>query len=168
MGLGDAAQQAIRGLKRTWTKGGVGDLQLAIAGSGSLEDLRRLPAPLDDAIEELLGPRSGAQDWYSVSPFVPPRHLKPRGSNCLAGQINAELASRGFPLPVNIAVLPWSSETLPLRHFVRRRTRGGSPPPSDVGFALQLRFDEPISGPIVLGYGCHFGLGQFWVAPTQD
>src|SRR5262249_1360128 len=30
MGLGDAAQQAIRTLRRTWTKGGVGDLQLAL------------------------------------------------------------------------------------------------------------------------------------------
>lgn len=168
MGLGDMAQQAIRGLKRTWTKGGVGDLQLALAGSGNLDDLRRLPSPLNHAIKELLGPQAGTRVWFSVTPFVPPRYLKRRGNNCLTGQINAELASRGLPALADMTVLPWSSDTVPLRHFVRRRARGGSPPPTDTGFALQLHFDEPITGPIVLGYGCHFGLGQFRVPPTND
>ena len=30
-----------------------------------------------------------------------------------------------------------------------------------VGFAIRLEFDEPIYGPIALGYGSHFGLGLF-------
>ena len=161
MGLGELAQRAIRGLKRTWTKGGVGDLQLAVAGIGNLDDLRRLPAPLDRAVERLLGPQRGACAWSSASPFVPPRFLKARGRNSLAGQVRAELASRGLATQVAVAVLPWSGTALPLRHFIRRRGRGGLPPPVDVGFALQLRFDEPVAGPIVLGYGCHFGLGLF-------
>jgi CRISPR-associated protein Csb2 len=155
MGLGELAQRAIRGLKRTWAKGGVGDLQLAVAGIGSLDDLRRLPAPLDRAVEGLLGPQRGARAWSSASPFVPPRYLKARGKNSLAAQVRAELASRGLATQVAVAVLPWSGASLPLRHFVRRRARGGLPPPMDVGFALQLHFDEPIAGPIVLGYGCH-------------
>ncbi|MGI6418942.1 MAG: type I-G CRISPR-associated protein Csb2 [Thermoguttaceae bacterium] len=113
------------------------------------------------AVEGLLGPQRGARAWSSASPFVPPRYLKARGKNSLAAQVRAELASRGLATQVAVAVLPWSGASLPLRHFVRRRARGGLPPPMDVGFALQLHFDEPIAGPIVLGYGCHFGLGLF-------
>ena len=161
MGLSHAAQEAIRRLKRTWTKGGVGDLQLALAGSGDLAVLRSLPAPLDRGIERLLGPAQGAQVWRSATPFVPPRFLKRRGANTLIGQINAELVSRNLPPVEQVEVLPWTDETLVLRHFVCRRQRGGVPPPVDIGYALQLRFAEPIVGPVTLGYASHFGLGLF-------
>ncbi len=161
MGLGDAAQQAIRTLRRTWTKGGVGDLQLALAGSGDIDMLRSLPAPLNQRVAGLLGPRGGSRSWVSATPFVPPRFLKPRGANTLIGQINAELASRGRPLVEQWDELPRTAETLALRHFARRRQRSGAPPPVDVGYALRLRFAEPIAGPLTLGYGSHFGLGLF-------
>jgi len=29
------------------------------------------------------------------------------------------------------------------------------------GFGFEVVFSEPVRGPIALGYGCHFGLGQF-------
>jgi len=161
MGLGDAAQWAIRTLRRTWTKGGIGDLQLALAGSGDIDMLRLLSEPLDQRIAELLGPRGGSRSWVSVTPFVPPRFLKPRGANTLIGQVNAELASRGRPLVEQWDELPRTAETLALRHFARRRQRSGAPPPVDVGYALRLRFAEPIVGPLTLGYGSHFGLGLF-------
>jgi CRISPR-associated protein Csb2 len=31
----------------------------------------------------------------------------------------------------------------------------------DAGYALRLRFAEPIRGPLSLGYAAHFGLGLF-------
>jgi CRISPR-associated protein Csb2 len=161
MGLGEAAQQAIRSLRRTWTKGGVGDLQLALAGSGDLDILRSLPAPLDRGIQRLLAPGQGARVWVSATPFVPPRFLKRRGANTLIGQIQAELASRGLPVIEALDVLPRNAETVALRHFIRRRQRGGTAPPVDVGYALRLRFAEPIAGPLTLGYASHFGLGLF-------
>ena len=37
---------AIRTLRRTWTKGGVGEIQLAVVGYGDLEDSSQLPPPL--------------------------------------------------------------------------------------------------------------------------
>ncbi len=159
MGLGDAAQRGIRTLRRTWTKGGVGNLQLAVAGSGDLEMLRRLPEPLAGEIEKLIGPREGSQSWTSITPFVPPRFLKPRGKNSLLGQVNAELESRGFIHAEQIDVLP--KESTALRHFVRRRQRSGDSPPVDVGYALRLTFAEPVFGPVSLGYASHFGLGLF-------
>ncbi|MBI2190457.1 MAG: type I-U CRISPR-associated protein Cas5/Cas6 [Planctomycetes bacterium] len=166
MGLGEAAQRAIRTLRRTWTKGGVGDLQLALAGSGDLDALRSLPAPLDRRIVQLLGPPQGARVWVSATPFVPPRFIKRRGANTLLGQVNAELASRGFPPVDQLDEPPRNAETLPLRHFVRCRQRGGAPPPIDVGYALRLEFVQPIRGPLMLGYASHFGLGLFVAVPS--
>jgi CRISPR-associated protein Csb2 len=163
-GLGDAAQRAIRTLRRTWAKGGVGDLQLALAGSGNLDAFRSLPAPLGRHIEQLLGPRQGARVWVSATPFVPPRFLKRSGANTLLGQINSELSSRGLAPAKQLDVLPHSAEIISLRHYVRCRRRGGTPPPIDVGYALRLQFAEPITGPLTLGYASHFGLGMFKAA----
>ncbi|MGE3172851.1 MAG: type I-U CRISPR-associated protein Csb2 [Planctomycetota bacterium] len=159
MGLGVRAQRAIRSLRRTYMKGGVGELQVAVAGLGAVNDLRNLSAGLSDAVEGFLGPRDGATAWVSATPFVPPRHLKQKGRCSLIGQIEQELVDRGFPL-AEIDLLHWTDETLGLRHFVRRR-RNGVQPPIDEGFPVRLRFDRPVLGPICLGYGSHFGLGRF-------
>lgn len=158
MQLSHQAQHAIRNLRRTWTKGGVGELQLAIAGHGRLEDLRKLPAPFANAIHGLLGDPSGSRTWVSDTVFVPPRHLKRRGRNTLAGQVNDELTARGLPA-ARFEVLPWNEQNYALRHAVRVRTR--RPPPIDLGLVLRLSFDSPVRGPIMLGYGAHFGLGRF-------
>ncbi|MFN0241509.1 MAG: type I-U CRISPR-associated protein Csb2 [Planctomycetota bacterium] len=159
MGLGARAQRAVRSLRKTFMKGGVGELQVAIAGVGALNDLRAIGAGMSRAADQLLGPPIGATSWVTATPFVPPRHLKKHGRSSLIGQIEAELRDRGLP-PASVNVLDWTGETLALRHFVRRRQHGPQPPLDD-GFALRLRFDSPIPGPICLGYGCHFGLGRF-------
>ena len=90
---------------------------------------------------------------------MPPRFVKKRGRNTLEGQVLAELESRGLPPAAQIDVLP--DESVAMRHFVRVRRHGASPPPVDVGYALRITWNEPVPGPIVLGYGCHFGLGLF-------
>lgn len=161
MGLGEMAQLAIRRLRRTWTKGGVGEMQIAVAGIGGLDALRSLPNPFSLRIESILAPREGAKTWISMTPFVPPRFAKRSGVNTLLGQINAELKSRKLPTVEDLEVLPWIEERLALRHFIRSRSRGGVPPPVDIGYALRLRFSQPILGPLVLGYASHFGLGMF-------
>ena len=160
MGLRDAAQRAIRTLRRTWTKGGVGELQLAVVGSGDLGMLRRLPAPLNLQLEAIFGsPEEVATLWESVTPFVPPRYLKAKGKDTLEGQVQAELRSRGLPAAEAIEIDP--ELTRSLRHFVRRRVHGGVPPKMDIGFGLRLRFAQPIPGPLLLGYASHYGLGLF-------
>jgi len=126
---------------------------------GALNDLRALGAGLARAVDELLGPSTGAASWITTTPFVPPRHLKKNGRSSLIGQVDAELRVRGFPL-AQVSKLDWTGETLALRHFVHRRWRGPQPP-IDIGFAVRLRFERPVAGPICLGYGSHFGLGRF-------
>lgn len=159
MGLRDAAQRAIRTLRRTWIKGGAGELQVAVVGSGDLDMLRTLPERLRPKLESLLGPPGGSRLWQSATPFVPPRFLKAHGKNTIVGQVNAELASRLLPEAVDFTVD--TALTRELRHYVRRRTRGGTLPPMHVGFGLRLAFSEPVEGPLLLGYGAHFGLGMF-------
>jgi CRISPR-associated protein Csb2 len=161
MGLGPEAQRAVRGLERVWTKGGVRELRVAIAGQGRLEDLRGLPDTLQDGITALLGPPAGSRVWTSTSPFVAPRHLKRRGRNTLEGQIDDELKCRGREAAMRLQILPWNETTFALRHTVRVRTFPAKAPPIDAGFAVQLCFAAPIRGPLALGYGSHFGLGLF-------
>lgn len=167
MGLRGDAQRAIRSLKRTWVKGGVGEFQVAVVGSGDLEMLRRLFDPFEKQVKALLGPPEGCRVWESATPFVFPRFLKPRGKNDYKGQIQAELASRGLPEATSIEVVP--DLTNKLRHFVRRRNHGGVPAPVDDGYGLRLMFAVPLSlhdqGPLALGYAAHYGLGLFRACP---
>ena len=88
--------------------------------------------------------------------------MKKRGHNTLKGQVEAELESRGLPIPVQIEVIDpkETTEVLQQRHFVRTRRRGPAPP-IDCGFSLKIAFAEPVKGPLCLGYGSHFGLGLF-------
>lgn len=165
MGLRDAAQRAIRTLRRTWTKGGAGDLQVAVVGSGDLDMLRRLPPPLFLELEGILGPPEKARVWESVTPFVLPKTLDRRKKRGVAAQVNSELVSRSHPEAVAIEID--LRLTRSLRHFVRRRIHGGMPPHVDAGYGLRLRFAEPIPGPLLLGYASHYGLGLFRACRTD-
>jgi CRISPR-associated protein Csb2 len=120
---------------------------------------RRLPPPLRGQVEQLLGPVEGSRVWESLTPFVPPRFLKPRGKNTLLGQLNAELASRALPEVSSVQVD--ANLTRDLRHYVRRRSRDGVPPFADIGYGLRLVFSVPLCGPLTLGYASHYGLGLF-------
>jgi CRISPR-associated protein Csb2 len=164
MGFGTSAQRAIRELRRTWTKGGSGDLQLAVAGDGEPDDLRRLPESLVPAVTRLLGPLGGARRWTSATPFVLPRHQKADhrggGRHTLEGQVQSELASRNLP-SAKIEVLPFAEQPAAFRNAIRVRAKASPRPPVDHAFALRLTFEEPQRGPICLGYAAHFGNGRF-------
>lgn len=158
-GLDEFDQAAIRAVRQTFSKGAVAPLRLGVAAACSIADLSLLPEIYGQALRCLF---QGAETWRSVTPFVPPRFLKQRGRNTIEGQITAELESRGLPQPMRITILdPQSSPRfLRHRHFIRSR-RFGPIPPVDRSFSVELQFAEPVSGPILIGYGSHFGLGTF-------
>lgn len=90
----------------------------------------------------------------SVTPFVPPRHYRHgRGdfADWAKSEILRECANHGLSTP----------DITPLRRTWRdfRRSRKGERPRWGIGF--ELTFLEPVSVPFSIGYGCHFGLGQF-------
>jgi CRISPR-associated protein Csb2 len=163
MGLGEAAQSAIRGLRETWSKGSGDAIQLAVVGSGDFDTFRRMPGRLRHHVERLLGPVGGSRVWEGITPFVPVRFLKRRGKNCLVGQVNAELASRLLPEAQSVDVD--GDLTRALRHYVRRRSHGRASPPVEAGFGLRLTFATPVRGPLMLGYASHYGLGVFGARP---
>lgn len=99
----------------------------------------------------------------SVTPFVPPRHhRKGRGDFAwwLADEVRREAAHH--ELPPLARVTPLRSLRVggcELRWIEFRRNRKGDQ--SRLGYGFELEFAEPLSRPIALGYGCHFGLGLF-------
>lgn len=161
MGLDADAQAAVRAVRQTFTKGGVGPLKLALTAAGDWDDLLQLEGVYGDGLRAVVQPAPGVTDWVSRTPFVAPRHIKPRGSHSLHGQVAAELASRALPELVALEVVDLREEPglLRHRHFVRRRN--GPPPPTDFGYTLRLRLAGPARGPLALGYASHFGLGLF-------
>ena len=179
-GLDAASQTAIRTVRRTFTKGAVEPLRLALAGTGRLRDLTGLRGEYGRRLQRIVG---RATVWQSATPFVPPRYIKRHGKNALEGQIGAELCSRGFPKPVAIDQLapnPGIGSTSPpgqraagvietswtrFRHFVLSRQRGPGPRVA-CGFVIRLEFESPVVGPVALGYGSHFGLGLFEAVPS--
>ena len=162
-GLGTEAQGAIRAARKTFTKGGIEPLRLALAATGDAPDLTRLAGEYGKQLARLI---DCATEWRSITPFVPPRYIKARGRNTLEGQIRAEFRSRGLPEPVAVESEP-IGETLAkgsagisqrFRHFRLIRQRGPQPPVA-YGFAIRIEFAEAVPGPLAIGYGSHFGLG---------
>jgi CRISPR-associated protein Csb2 len=127
-----------------------GTLQLVLTALGSAELLD---------IPDLLGPST---QWRSLTPFGLTRHPKRRGGRVVetpADQIRREWALRHPEQAgalLDIKLLP------PGRWLAFRRTRPGVSrleAPRVVG--AELRFAEPVQGPIALGALSHYGLGVF-------
>ena len=107
-----------------------------------------------------------ARIWDSHTPFVPPRFPRrrgPRAADTVEAQATRMLAGLGLPAPA--AITPLAGEDtpagVPWERFLLRRQRGGGACGFVRGHGLRLVFDQPVRGPIALGYGAHQGLGQF-------
>src|SRR5680860_23470 len=116
-----------------------------------------------------------SKEWVSVTPYLHPWHLKLKKS--LKGEIRAaeagariqeqikrECRERGLAEPNRIE---WIKEidvhgrARRSIHFHRFRQKRRIIQPDRLGRFLRLLFDEPVAGPLALGFGCHFGLGLF-------
>ena len=157
MGLNATAQAAIRGLRRTHTKG-ADDLQVALAASGSLDEVRRIGGTIGARLMQVLGPSCV---WQSVTPFVAPRYVKRKGANTPEGQVAAELDSHGYPAASIVVLPPTHQDARALRHHIRVRRGAAKAPPVDCGYVVRLTFETAVHRPISLGYASHFGLGLF-------
>ena len=168
--LDHAVQSVIRRARKTFTKGGADPLRLGVAGYGNPAKISIVPMNGNSAWS--IAVRHGSRVWESYTPFVLPRYLKKRGKNSFEGQIQAELISRDLP-QAKVVKRIWPKypsrtdsnmvnrdEYDRFRHYVLIR-RKGPRPPQPIPFAVRLEFDEPIKGPLCLGYGSHYGLGVF-------
>jgi CRISPR-associated protein Csb2 len=158
MKLDGLAQHAIHRVERTWTKGRIDDIAITFAGSGRLADFA---AQLRHRSGRPVATLETSRQWASITPFVPPRHLRKRG-HTLEDQVAAELKSHRNLEARSISVL--SRDELidrGLLRFVRTRREAKPQPPAPLAFGLRIVFAQPIFGPLALGYASHFGLGVF-------
>ena len=117
--------------------------------------------------------------WRSVTPYLHPWHLKKpemrtpeAAAAAILGQLQREWRQRGIDLPkiieINeLALIRHGSRALRSLHFHRFRRKNGLVQPDTRGRLLELRLGQSVRGPIALGYGCHFGLGQFVAVPDE-
>ena len=95
--------------------------------------------------------------WRSASPYLHPWYSK-KGFG-VPEQIARECRLRGLPEPATVEWLPDAKpRALDFRRF---RSKRGLSQPDRRGSFLKLTFNEPVRGPLALGFGCHFGLGLF-------
>jgi CRISPR-associated protein Csb2 len=119
-----------------------------------------------------------AKVWRSVTPYLHPWHLKKADQRspvatiaAVAEQLRREwrLRASDFPDIESVTELPDTlagGRRLKPLHFHRFRRKRGLTQPDTLGRILELRFAEPVRGPLALGFGCHFGLGLF--VPADD
>jgi len=104
--------------------------------------------------------RPGTKVVWSVTPFAATRHWrKGRGSyeEFLTEEVRRECRNHGLPEPVKVELLQKSTGLFEWVEF-RRNRRDDTPRP---GYGFRVEFGEAVPAPFSVGYGCHFGLGQF-------
>ncbi|MCY4523071.1 MAG: type I-U CRISPR-associated protein Csb2 [Caldilineaceae bacterium] len=123
-----------------------------------------------------------SRHWHSLTPYVLTRHVKYRGPKdelgrrrIVDGPEEQMLREAGQRWPEGPQLLqaaevtsPEDPRLAPLKtgisssrlpsEFLRKRQRGSS---GGRACKFMLEFEEPVTGPIALGHGCHYGLGLF-------
>jgi CRISPR-associated protein Csb2 len=150
-----------------WAPGGLAPAEIAalsqlrgLGGRSFARDFRPCRLGLEAvgtapaALPELTGPSSR---WVSHTPFAPPRHGRRNRPwvDHVAAEISRELDFRGMGAVSEIHVLPgdWLSFR---RHRLTERLEDARR-----AIGAELRFVEPLWGPLALGALSHFGLGVF-------
>ena len=130
-------------------------IDLIVEGYGMISDYWHLPIFRKSKI------------WYSHTPLVLSRHTKFKKISrqvidSAKDQISAELKNR-----YNIDCVMINEEDpkkrMRTRHypFQFKRFRKNDRPGGGA-YNVTLEFERPVEGPIMLGYGIHFGLGLFF------
>ncbi|PWC35888.1 type I-U CRISPR-associated protein Csb2 [Azospirillum sp. TSO35-2] len=167
MGFDAPARAALDGVVRLWVRDqrrqpdddgspeARQEWRLALEGFGAAGDF--------EADAPFLGT---SRHWVSATPFLAAGHLKRGGYQA---EVRRLLVRRGI-VPADRADEVTVTETrsiviggrslLPL-HFHRSRAHRAEPQPDATGCFLHITLPEEWSGPLALGYACHFGLGLF-------
>jgi CRISPR-associated protein Csb2 len=163
MGFDEKACTALRNLNKVWGHGGH-DLRLVLLGLGQ-------PGDFPDC--RIFGP---SKVWRSLTPFVSTRHGKTfRDGRPKLDESGWQIGSAAHDLLRLLLLDPALSDArISQQKTVRAGQRelrciqfqtirhggNGKRGNGDTG-AFTIAFDQPVNGPIALGYGAHFGLGLF-------
>jgi len=151
MGFDLEDRRALQQTRRLFGHGGH-VLDLVLLGVGHAADFGGAVAPYSSLLHL-------ATTWESLTPFIPTRHPKiVRGTEVddIPSQLRRGCTQLGLPEPESVEPLggEWHK-------FRRRRSDGGGRRGPDRSCGFRIVFSSPVRGPIVLGYGAHFGLGAF-------
>jgi CRISPR-associated protein Csb2 len=149
-GFDDEHQRALGALRVLNPGDGGPETQLLLLGFGGPADFTGR------------GLREGTT-WQSATPFILSRHPKRNAKDQPEDQLRLEVRRRGLPEPTRVDPLPvCRTGGHPTRWLAFRRYRSRGPDPAvGLGFGFRVEFPRAVAGPLVLGYGCHFGLGLF-------
>ena len=174
-----------------WTPGGLGERnfraiasveELNLGGGRNPVRLAYQAHGCPSAFEGVSPLFEKSKFWRSLTPYVLPRHVKFRGPRDGSGrkrmvegpeeQIRREVSLRYPNWPRLINVKPEMDDRKPIKpmqsgrsngfrpfDFFRHRSGGGSS--GGGAFNFTLEFEDSVSGPIALGFACHYGLGLF-------
>jgi CRISPR-associated protein Csb2 len=167
MGFDETACLALRRLDRVWGHGGH-DIRLILHGIGQAGDFKHCT---------FFGQ---SRTWRSLTPFVSTRHAKTfRDGRPKMDASGWQVGSEAHDLLRLLALHPhgaaatikqfdererpfqFGSRRLRSLQFRTIRHHGGGNRGNGSGNAFSITFAEPVSGPLALGYGAHFGLGLF-------
>lgn len=163
-GFDALSRWAVESLRKVWGHGSH-DLQLVLLGFGDRDTFE--DCPLFQA----------SKVWRSLTPFVPTRHPKtyrdgrPKldADGWWIGSPEHDLrrliGEAGLPAPSRIERLQTITihgrRLKPIEFRTHRYHGQGRRAANALPVAFQLTFSKPVSGPLALGYGAHFGLGLF-------
>jgi CRISPR-associated protein Csb2 len=135
---------AVRGLRSLYQGDGRPEVQCVVTGQGGLD----------------AGGRRLSRVAISATPFVPARHWR-KGRDIqkfLRDEIRRECRNHGLGAePVEVEILARMPGLFDAVEYRRNRKDD----PVRPGYALRLTFSEEVRTPFSVGYGAHFGLGQF-------
>ena len=147
-GFGNAERHALSHITRLYNKSSL-ELNLHFKGFHGREDI---------ASKCLLFDKK--KDWQVITPYFMPWHIKKQFA--VEEQIKKECDkrfSRKVDVTSNSNLINICGKNIHVKNFVS--IRNNKKPINGIGHAVTISFEEPIRGPIVLGHGCHFGLGIF-------
>jgi CRISPR-associated protein Csb2 len=151
---------ALGALKTIYRKSSRPEVRMVLTSLGAAEDFVN---------EVSLFGRS--RRWRSATPFSLPRFAtrgagKPaRPRDLPEAQLVRELRARGLPEPILISRLEgYSVSDRPFIRWLEFQTCRFKGEEGHGLAGFELEFAEEVSGPIALGFACHFGLGLFMPA----
>lgn len=174
-GIRSKEQIILMDMKRFWYDG-LRSYQVKLLGFLNLAEISEILLPTDCIT-------GTSTTWESLTPYLLTRHLHIKRSEKrlklirdkaidreLRKQLMLELSNRNYIDPClirsNSTGLQMRHRFIPWSSFDTTRLKGSDKQVSSLGYGFEIEFPEAVSGPLSLGYGCHFSLGLF--RPVRD
>ena len=135
-------------------------MRLVFEGCGTIDNFTEVPIFRKESV------------WVSATPMVLSRHIKYRGKGSdkhmvdgpieqITNEIKHRYNSSYKIKDIQIDETPTNIQNTDIKPFNFFRWRNHGRVGNDKTYKVRLEFEEPVRGPITLGYGSHFGLGMF-------